>query len=292
MSVSKGQSFSLPDFKVREMVRRALDEDLGRAGDVTTNSVVGEDATLSAAVTARQAGRIAGMALAVAAFRELDREIDIRVEKGDGDDVVPGDPVFHIEGDARAVLTAERTALNFLGHLSGVATATRSLVEAVRGTGAQICCTRKTTPGLRTLEKYAVRVGGGINHRFGLDDAVLIKDNHLAIGGGIDQVVQAARSGTGHMVRVEVEVDTLEQLDQALAAGAEIVLLDNMTPEQLRQAVERTAGRAVLEASGGIHLESVRAVAEAGVDLISSGWITHSAPCLDLGLDLGPHAQA
>ncbi len=275
----------LPDFEVREIVRRALAEDLGRAGDITTNSVVGPDVILSAAVKAREGGRIAGIDLAAAVFRELDAEIELRVEKGDGCDVVGGDEILFVEGNARAVLTAERTALNFLGHLSGVATATRSLVEAVRGTRAQVCCTRKTTPGLRSLEKYAVRVGGGTNHRFGLDDAVLIKDNHIAIGGGIEPAVRAARSKIGHMVKLEVEVDTLEQLDQALAAGAEIILLDNMAPEQLREAVKRNAGRAVLEASGGIHLESVRAVAEAGVDLISSGWITHSAACLDLGLD-------
>ncbi|MFP8873456.1 MAG: carboxylating nicotinate-nucleotide diphosphorylase [Myxococcota bacterium] len=276
---------SLPDLMIRDAVRAALAEDLGRAGDITTNLIVAPDAALTGIVSAREEGRIAGIDLAAAAFREVDGGVDIRVEKEDGDDVVAGDSVLVIAGNARGVLTAERTALNLLGHLSGVATATRSLVEAVHGTHAQICCTRKTTPGLRAFEKYAVRMGGGMNHRFGLDDAVLIKDNHLAVAGGITPAVSAARAGIGHMVKIEVEVDTLEELDEALAAGVEIVLLDNMAPDLLSNAVERKAGRAVLEASGGITLESVRAVAETGVDLISVGWITHSAPCLDLGLD-------
>ena len=290
MTRAEVQPSSIPDLMIRTAVRAALAEDLGRAGDITSNSIVAPTVRFAGTLRAREEGRVAGIDLAVAAFREIDGGVDIQVANDDGSDVVPGDAVLVIEGHARGVLTAERTALNFLGHLSGVATATRNLVEVVRGTRAQICCTRKTTPGLRALEKYAVRIGGGVNHRFGLDDAVLIKDNHLAVAGGIAAAVKAARAGIGHMVKIEVEVDTLEELEEALAAGVEVILLDNMAPERLRQAVERNAGRAVLEASGGITLESVRAVAEAGVDLISVGWITHSAPCLDLGLDQGASA--
>ncbi|MEE3326960.1 MAG: carboxylating nicotinate-nucleotide diphosphorylase [Myxococcota bacterium] len=276
---------SLPKGMVREAVQAALAEDLGRAGDITTNSVVAEDARLSAVVAAREGGRICGIELAGAAFLEMDDSIQLHVHTPDGRDVEAGDAVLEIHGNARAILTAERTALNFLGHLSGIATATRHLVRAVEGTDAEICCTRKTTPGLRVFEKYAVRTGGGTNHRFGLDDAVLIKDNHLALSGGVAAAVEAARRATGHMVRVEVEVDTLDQLDEALAVGAEIILLDNMPPETLKRAVETVSGRAILEASGGITGETVGAVAQSGVDLISVGWITHSAPCLDLGLD-------
>ncbi|MFP6641369.1 MAG: carboxylating nicotinate-nucleotide diphosphorylase [Myxococcota bacterium] len=290
MTRAEVQPSSIPDLMIRTAVRTALAEDLGRAGDITTNSIVAPDISFAGTVRAREEGRIAGIDLAVAAFREVDGGVDIQVANDDGSDVEAGDAVLVIEGHARGVLTAERTALNFLGHLSGVATATRNLVEVVRGTRAQICCTRKTTPGLRALEKYAVRIGGGVNHRFGLDDAVLIKDNHLAVAGGIASAVKAARAGIGHMVKIEVEVDTLEELEEALAAGVETILLDNMAPDRLRQAVERNAGRAVLEASGGITLESVRAVAETGVDFISVGWITHSAPCLDLGLDQGARA--
>ncbi|MAI77883.1 MAG: nicotinate-nucleotide diphosphorylase (carboxylating) [Deltaproteobacteria bacterium] len=279
---------ALPVGAVEDSVRHALAEDLGRAGDITTNSVVPVDAMLSGTISAREAGRIAGVDLAVASFRQLDRGIKIEVQKGDGSDVLPGDPLFILNGNARAILTAERTALNFLGHLSGIATATHRLVQAVEGTAAQICCTRKTTPGMRVFEKHAVRMGGGVNHRFGLDDAVLIKDNHLAMAGGVRQAVEAARANVGHMVRIEVEVDTLEQLNEALEVGVEIILLDNMSPETLREAVKRNENRAVLEASGGITLETVRLVADAGVDLISVGWITHSAACLDLGLDHSP----
>ena len=276
---------SLPIGTVRAAVQAALAEDLGRAGDITTNSVVPEEARLTAVIAAREEGRVCGVELARMAFLELDPSLELEVQKPDGSDVTPGDVVLTIHGKGRAILTAERTALNFLGHLSGIATATRHLVRAVEGTRAEICCTRKTTPGLRVFEKYAVRKGGGTNHRYGLDDAVLIKDNHLALSGGVASAVEAARQATGHMVRVEVEVDTLEQLDEALSVGAELILLDNMKPDILREAVKRNSGRATLEASGGITLDTVRAVAEAGVDLISVGWITHSAPCLDLGLD-------
>ena len=276
---------SLPKGMVRDAVRAALAEDLGRAGDITTNSVVAEEARLVAVVSAREEGRVCGIELAAEAFLEMDQSIELDVRAPDGADVGPGDPVLAVEGNARAILTAERTALNFLGHLCGIATATRHLVREVAGTQAEICCTRKTTPGLRVFEKYAVRIGGGSNHRFGLDDAVLIKDNHLALSEGVREAVEAARQANGHMVRVEVEVDTLDQLEEALAAGAEIILLDNMPPDVLRRAVEMASGRAVLEASGGITLETVAEVARAGVDLISVGWITHSAPCLDLGLD-------
>ena len=276
---------SLPKGMVRDAVRAALAEDLGRAGDITTNSVVAQEARLVAVVSAREEGRVCGIELAAEAFLEMDQGIELDVRAPDGADVGPGDPVLAVEGNARAILTAERTALNFLGHLCGIATATRHLVREVAGTQAEICCTRKTTPGLRVFEKYAVRIGGGSNHRFGLDDAVLIKDNHLALSEGVREAVEAARQANGHMVRVEVEVDTLDQLEEALAAGAEIILLDNMPPDVLKRAVEMASGRAVLEASGGITLETVAEVARAGVDLISVGWITHSAPCLDLGLD-------
>ena len=276
---------SLPKGRVRDAVRTALSEDLGRAGDITTNSIVAPDSRLEGVIAAREEGRICGIDLAVAAFLEMDESVGLHVLRADGSDVNPGEAVLQIEGNARAILSAERTALNFMGHLSGISTATRQLVRAVEGTQAEICCTRKTTPGLRVFEKYAVRTGGGMNHRFGLDDAVLIKDNHIAMSGGVTAAIESARRSTGHMVRIEVEVDTLEQLDEALAAGAEIILLDNMSPDRLKRAVERVAGRARLEASGGITLETVAAVAQAGVDLISVGWITHSAPCLDLGLD-------
>ncbi|HAD24112.1 MAG TPA: carboxylating nicotinate-nucleotide diphosphorylase, partial [Alphaproteobacteria bacterium] len=236
-------------------------------------------------VRSRKPGRLAGLDIAAAVFRTVDPELRVTAAISDGADLQEGTIVATIEGRARAVLTAERTALNFLGHLSGIATETARIVAAVAGHKAQICCTRKTTPGLRTLEKYAVRAGGGSNHRFGLDDAILIKDNHIAVAGGVRPAIAAARAHAGHMVKIEVEVDRLDQLDDALLEGPDIILLDNMTPALLREAVERTQGRALLEASGNVTLQTAPAIAEAGVDLISVGWITHSAPCLDLGLD-------
>jgi len=269
-----------------ELVRRALAEDLGRAGDLTTDAIVPPGLDAEARLVARAAGRIAGVEPALAAFRLLDPAVAAEVALPDGSDAAAGATIATVRGPARAILAAERTALNFLGRLSGVATATRGLVAAVAGHRARIVCTRKTTPGLRALEKYAVRAGGGANHRFGLDDAVLIKDNHRALAGGVRPAVERARAAVGHLVKVEVEVDTLDQLDEALAAGADAVLLDNMPLDVLRRAVERARGRAITEASGGITPGTAAAVAATGVDLISVGWLTHSAPALDVALDV------
>ncbi|GJD96722.1 carboxylating nicotinate-nucleotide diphosphorylase [Methylobacterium iners] len=276
----------LPRLLVEPIVRAALVEDLGRAGDLTTDAIVPAEARMSAVIAARQDGVIAGIDAAVLAFALVDPAIAVRVERGDGARVSPGDVVLRLDGPARGILTAERVALNLACRLSGVATATASLVAAARPHGhARIVCTRKTTPGLRGLEKHAVRAGGGSNHRFGLDDAVLIKDNHVAVAGGIGPAIARARAYAGHLVKIEVEVDTLAQLDEALAAGIDAVLLDNMNPDQLEQAVRTIGGRAIAEASGRINRETVGAVAASGVDLISCGWITHSAPIIDLGLD-------
>lgn len=269
-----------------DVVRRALAEDLATAGDLTTDAIVPESMAGRATFVSRAAGRVAGLDAALHALRVLDPSLQVEVLRGDGADVQPGDAIARVAGRARALLTGERTALNLLCRLSGIATATREAVAATAGTRARVACTRKTTPGLRALEKYAVRVGGGVNHRFGLHDAVLIKDNHVALAGGVAAAIRLARAGVGHMVRIEVEVDTLEQLDAALAEGADAVLLDNMTPDQLRLAVARVGGRALTEASGGLTPATLRAVAEAGVDLISLGWLTHSAPSLDIGLDV------
>ena len=276
---------SLPDLLVEPVVRAALLEDLGRAGDLTTDSIVAATAQARTALVARQPGVVAGLAAAATAFRLVDPSIVMAVERPDGTHLAPGDRIATIAGSARGMLTAERVALNFLGHLSGVATAAATLVEAVRGHKARICCTRKTMPGLRALQKYAVRVGGGMNHRFGLDDGVLIKDNHVAVAGGIRPAILAARRGVGHLVKIEVEVDTLDQLEEALATGVDAVLLDNMTPEQLATAVRLIDGRAIAEASGRITPQTAPAIAASGVDLISAGWLTHSASVLDIGLD-------
>jgi nicotinate-nucleotide pyrophosphorylase (carboxylating) len=277
---------ALPPPLIEEAVRRALAEDLGRAGDITSAATIPADARAEAVIAARQKGVIAGLPLAAEAFRQMDPATDFHTALADGSRVEPGDVVARLAGNARAILSAERVALNFLGHLSGIATLTSRYADAIAHTRARITCTRKTTPGLRALEKYAVRCGGGSNHRFGLDDAILIKDNHVAVSGGVAEAVHRAQAFAGHLVKVEVEVDTLDQLKEALSAGAEVILLDNMPPATLRQAVEITAGAAVLEASGGITLDTVVAVAETGVDFISSGAITHSAPVLDLGLDV------
>ena len=275
-----------PALLVEPAVRAALEEDLGRAGDLTSALTIPDGATATARLVARKPGRIAGLNCAQIAFRLVDPAVQFAAAIADGDAVEPGALLATVRGDARSVLSGERVALNFLGHLSGVATATSALAEAVTGTKARIVCTRKTIPGLRALQKYAVRCGGGFNHRFGLDDAVLVKDNHIAAAGGIGPALSRLRASLGHMVRIEVEVDTLDQLDEALGLGAEAVLLDNMTPEDLRRAVVLAAGRATLEASGNVTLATVRAIAESGVDYISSGAITHSAANLDIGLDL------
>jgi nicotinate-nucleotide pyrophosphorylase (carboxylating) len=267
------------------LVRTALLEDLGRAGDITADATVPADQRASLALRARQPGVIAGLDVARCAFQMVSPAIRVEIERPDGSVVAPDDTIATINGPARALLTAERTALNFLCHLSGVATATGSLVSAVKGTQAQIVCTRKTTPGLRALEKYAVRAGGGGNHRFGLDDAVLIKDNHIALAGNIRTAIESAKSHVGHLVKVEVEVDTLAQLEQALALGIDAVLLDNMTVEDLKQAVALARGKVVTEASGRITTATAPAIAATGVDLISVGWITHSSAALDIGLD-------
>ncbi len=275
----------LPEVLIEPVVRRSLDEDLGSGGDVTSRAVISPDATARAHVVARERGLLAGVQPAALTFRMVDPTVELRFQVAEGAAVEAGQVVATAEGPTRSILTAERTALNFLGHLSGVATATGTLVAAVAGTDARICCTRKTTPGLRSLEKQAVRAGGGVNHRYGLGDAILIKDNHVAASGGVAAAVGAARKQSGPATTIELEVDTLDQLKEALEAGATALLLDNMSPPDLRRAVELTAGRSVLEASGQVTAETVRAVAETGVDYISSGWITHSAPALDFGLD-------
>jgi nicotinate-nucleotide pyrophosphorylase (carboxylating) len=268
------------------IVRTALLEDLGLAGDLTTDAIVPGSQTGHGGLVVRAPGRVAGLEAAALAFTLLDPSVDVDVVHVDGTEVPAGATVARVAGPVRAILTGERTALNLLGHLSGIATATARIVAAVSHTGARVTCTRKTTPGLRALEKYAVRAGGGANHRFGLDDAVLVKDNHLAIAGSVAEAVARVRRHAGHLVKVEVEVDTLDQLDEALAAGVDAVLLDNMPPEMLRDAVKAVAGRAITEASGGITPASAVEVAGSGVDLLSIGWLTHSAPNLDVALDL------
>jgi nicotinate-nucleotide pyrophosphorylase (carboxylating) len=269
-----------------DVVRRALLEDLGRAGDVTTDAIVPASHRGRAVVAAREAGRVAGLEPALHAFRVLDPASRVEVLRPDGRDVAAGDAIARVEAAARVLLAGERTALNLLGHLSGIATLTRDVVARLDGLSTRVVATRKTTPGLRALEKHAVRVGGGGSHRYGLDDAVLVKDNHVALAGGIGEAVRRVRESVGHMVKVEVEVDTLAQLDEALALGVDAVLLDNMDLDTLREAVRRARGKALTEASGGIRPENVRAVAETGVDLVSLGWLTHSAPSLDVALDI------
>ncbi|MDF1625545.1 MAG: carboxylating nicotinate-nucleotide diphosphorylase [Parvibaculaceae bacterium] len=275
----------LPSFIVERAVRAALEEDLGDAGDITSQSTIPAGTQSRVVLRARQPGVIAGLDAARTAFRLMDPNMKISVRKPDGSRVAPGDVIAVIEGDARAIVTGERVALNFLGHLSGVASSTARIVDAVAGTSARICCTRKTTPGLRALEKYAVRAGGGVNHRFGLYDAILIKDNHIAMAGGVAAAIDGARAKAGHMVQIEMEVDTLEQFEEALKLGVPVILLDNMDPATLKRAVELNQGRAVLDASGRVTEETAAEIAASGVDYISVGWITHSAPCLDIGLD-------
>ncbi|MBY5738323.1 carboxylating nicotinate-nucleotide diphosphorylase [Rhizobium leguminosarum] len=275
----------LPRLIVEPLVRAALLEDLGLAGDITSASVIPRDHRSTVVMAARQPGVIAGLDAAELAFTLVDPEIVMRRHLQDGDAVKPGDVIATIEGPSRGLLSGERTALNFLGHLTGIATVTAGIAAAIQGTKASVACTRKTTPGLRALEKYAVRAGGGMNHRFALYDAVLIKDNHVAIAGGVAEAIRRARAGVGHMVKIEVEVDTLDQLREAMETGVDAVLLDNMTPDQLREAVAIVAGRAITEASGRVTPSTAAAIAASGVDLISVGWLTHSAPVLDIGLD-------
>lgn len=276
----------LPRLIIEPIVRNALAEDLGLAGDITSAAVIPAEHCSSLVMAARQPGILAGLDAAELAFQLVDPAVTIARHLEDGSVVNAGDIVATISGPSRGLLTGERTALNFLGHLSGIATVTAALVEAVKGTRASIACTRKTTPGLRALEKYAVRAGGGMNHRFALNDAVLIKDNHVAIAGGVAEAIRRARAGVGHMVKIEVEVDTLDQLREAMEIGVDAVLLDNMTPAQLRDAVTIVDRRAIIEASGRITPTTAAAIAASGVDLISVGWCTHSAPTLDIGLDM------
>ena len=275
----------LPRIMIEPLVRMALLEDLGRAGDLTTDAIVPSGRRATTLLVARQPGVVAGLDLARLSFELLDPAIAIRVERDDGAVVAPGDMIAAIAGPARAILTAERVALNFLSRLSGIATATASIVAAIKDTRARVVCTRKTTPGLRAIEKYAVRAGGGGNHRFGLDDAVLIKDNHVAIAGGVTAALRRARTGVGHLVKIEIEVDTLEQLREALDHGIDAVLLDNMDSTMLAEAVAMVAGRALTEASGRITPATAPSIAATGVDLMSIGWLTHSVSILDIGLD-------
>jgi nicotinate-nucleotide pyrophosphorylase (carboxylating) len=285
MSDTPAFPIRLPPLLVERAVAAALEEDLGAAGDLTTDGIVPAEATGEAAIVARQAGVIAGLDLAEAAFKTLDPEVRFVRVVQDGGLVDSGGTIARVAGKTRALLTAERTALNFLGRLSGIATLTAAYVKAVAGTGARIACTRKTTPGLRALEKYAVRAGGGVNHRFGLYDAVLVKDNHIAAAGGLAPALERLCARSGHLVKVEVEVDTLDQLEQALGFAIDAVLLDNMDVETLRQAVKLVAGRVKTEASGGVTLETVRKIAGTGVDLISVGALTHSRRNLDSSLE-------
>lgn len=275
----------LPELMVEPIVRAALLEDLGRAGDITTDAVVPAGHASRLVLAARQEGVAAGLDCARIAFRLLDPAVRFTPKVADGTPVAPGTVLAEVEGPSRALLTGERTALNLACRLSGIATATAGLVSAIAGHKAEIVCTRKTTPGLRSLEKYAVRAGSGANHRFGLDDAVLVKDNHVAIAGSVAEAVKRVRARAGHMVKIEVEVDTLAQLDELLTLGADAVLLDNMAPPTLAEAVRMVGGRMLTEASGRVSRESAPAIAASGVDLISVGWLTHSAPILDIGLD-------
>ncbi|MDN3447734.1 carboxylating nicotinate-nucleotide diphosphorylase [Psychrobacter sp. APC 3281] len=276
---------ALDDVLLKPLVENALTEDLGRRGDVTSQATIPADMQAQLQIKARQAGVICGMDLARLSFALVDAQIEFIAQVQDGETVEAGAVLATVKGNARHLLTAERTALNFMTHLSGIATATRQIVDSVAQYPAQITCTRKTIPGLRIVQKYAVRCGGGRNHRLGLDDAILIKDNHIAIAGDIKTAIQQAQKFAGHLIPIEVEVDTLEQLEQALDAGVSLVLLDNMSPETLSQAVTMCKGRAKTEASGGITPETAQAAASTGVDFIAMGYLTHSTTALDIGLD-------
>jgi nicotinate-nucleotide pyrophosphorylase (carboxylating) len=272
---------------IEEAVRAALAEDIGRAGDITSIATIPADMQARCVMAPRKSGVICGLSVAEAAFKIVDPSITFEALAEDGEEFpVPRTPVARITGNARAILTAERTALNFISHMSGIATQTAKFVDLVKHTNAKICCTRKTTPNLRAFEKYAIRCGGGLNHRFGLDDAFLIKDNHIAVCGGIKQALQACKAHAGHLVKIEIEVDGLDQLREVIEEGADVVLFDNMTPEQMAEGVKMIGGKMRTEASGGINIESVKAVAESGVDMISSGALTHSSAILDIGLDI------
>lgn len=277
---------SLYSILYEETVNRALLEDLGRAGDITTASIVSPEDRASARIIAQDPGRIAGVDIAAYVFRRLNPGLLFETICHDGMDVHAGDTIAVVRGAADSILTGERTALNFLSHLSGIATATREIVETVKPYPARVVCTRKTIPGLRVLEKYAVRAGGGLNHRFGLDDAILIKDNHIVVAGGLAEAVQRVHKKAGHMVKIEVEVDTLQQLETALKEKIDAVLLDNMPIDMLTEAVRMVDGKVQTEASGGVTAQTARAVAASGVDILSLGWLTHSAPALNISLDV------
>ena len=278
------KKLELHQFDLQEFVRRVLAEDMGSGGDVTSDATIVADARFSAEMNCREPITVAGLDIAIAFFRAMERDVRVRKEVNDGDSVPAGTVLMRLDGHARAMLAAERSALNTLQHLSGIATLTRRYVDAIEGTGAVLLDTRKTVPGMRLLDKYAARMGGAQNHRMRLDDGMLIKDNHVAVCGGVEAAVKAAVAAkTG--LQVQVEVDRLEQIEPALAAGADRLLLDNMKPDMLKKAVELVAGRVPLEASGGVNLDTVRAIAESGVDFISVGRITQSAPAVDIGLD-------
>ena len=270
---------------IENIARAALAEDLGRRGDITSAAVIAPDLKARAALVARDEGRLAGLEIAKMVFELVDSKVDFIAQQKDGAALQAGAVIAEVHGAARSILAAERVALNFLTHLSGIASATAMMVK-LAGPNTRLSCTRKTTPGLRSLEKQAVRLGGGYNHRFGLDDGVLIKDNHLMLSASLSEAVRRAKAEYGHMVKIEVEIDRLDMIDEALKAGADAVLLDNMSSEQLRAAVKQIDGRAITEASGRITPENVAAIAASGVDVISSGWLTHSAPGLDIGLDI------
>jgi len=285
MTEAKSPRLELPKLLVQKAVEATLAEDLGLAGDITTDPIIVADASGEAAIVAREAGVIAGLDLADAAFKTLDSQSQFTRMVDDGGRVKTGDIIAKVKGRTRALLTGERTALNFLCHLSGIATLTAAYVAKVQGTDARIACTRKTTPGLRAFEKFAVRCGGGVNHRFGLYDAVLVKDNHIAAAGGIEAALLLLRARSGHVVKIEVEVDTLTQLEEALRFDVDAVLLDNMDTDTLKKAVGLAKGRVLTEASGGVSLETVAEIAATGVDLISVGALTHSPRSLDSSLD-------
>lgn len=276
----------LPRVLIQDEVKRALLEDLGRAGDLSTQATIDPETIATGLFVARDGGVVCGLPHAALAFEAIDSRLLFDQKLADGDHVAPGTIVASVSGYARSILSAERTALNFMCHLSGISTLTSQFVSQITHTDARMCCTRKTIPGFRASQKYAVRCGGGSNHRFGLDDAILIKDNHIAVSGGITKALEAAESFAGHLVRIEIEVDTLGQFEEALSAGAGCVLLDNFSADRLKEAVQINRGRAVLEASGGVKLDTVRAIAESGVDYISSSQITMSASTLDIGLDI------
>jgi nicotinate-nucleotide pyrophosphorylase (carboxylating) len=276
----------LPKVLIQDEVRRALLEDLGRAGDLSTQATIDPGIIASALFVARDAGVVCGLPHAALAFEAIDSRLLFDQQISDGDRVSPGTVIASVSGHARSILSAERTALNFMCHLSGISTLTSQFVSQIAHTGARMCCTRKTIPGFRASQKYAVRCGGGSNHRFGLDDAILIKDNHIAVAGGITKALKAAKAFAGHLVKIEIEVDTLDQFEEALSAGADCVLLDNFSAERLAEAVQVNQGRAALEASGGVKLDTVKAIAESGVDYISSSQITMSASTFDIGLDI------